>query len=111
VSCAAALANIDIIEREGLLERARSMGGRLENGLRAIADDGGFADLRGDTAIFGAAMREDQNAMAVRDAMLSAGVITRAIGAETVTFCPPLVTTDEQIDRICDVFAATLAST
>jgi adenosylmethionine-8-amino-7-oxononanoate aminotransferase len=48
--------------------------------------------------------------MKVRDAMLAAGVITRAIGTDTITFCPPLVTTDEQIDRICDVFASTLAT-
>ena len=43
--------------------------------------------------------------MATRDAMLSNGVITRAIGADTLTFCPPLVTTDAQIDRIVDTLA------
>ena len=41
--------------------------------------------------------------MAIRDRMLAAGVITRAIGADTLTFCPPLVITDDQIDRIVDV--------
>jgi adenosylmethionine-8-amino-7-oxononanoate aminotransferase len=107
-ACAAGLANLDIIEREGLVERARHVGGRLEDGLRAIHADGGFAALRGDTAIFGAAMHADVDAMAVRDAMLDLGVIVRAIGAETVTFCPPLVITDDQVDRICDAFAAAL---
>ena len=43
--------------------------------------------------------------MHVRDAMISAGVITRAIGTDTITFCPPFVTTDNQIDTIIDVFA------
>ena len=43
--------------------------------------------------------------MAVRDRMLAAGVITRAIGTDTLTFCPPLVITDEQIDRIVDTLA------
>ena len=33
------------------------------------------------------------------------GVIARAINADTMTFCPPLVATDEQIDRIVDVFS------
>ena len=28
------------------------------------------------------------------------------IGTETVTFCPPLVTTDAQVDRIIDAIAA-----
>jgi adenosylmethionine-8-amino-7-oxononanoate aminotransferase len=43
--------------------------------------------------------------MAIRDRMLADGVITRAIGADTLTFCPPLVITDEQVDRIVDVLA------
>jgi adenosylmethionine-8-amino-7-oxononanoate aminotransferase len=43
--------------------------------------------------------------VALRDAMLRGGVITRAINADTLTFCPPLVITDEQIDRIVDTLA------
>ena len=31
-------------------------------------------------------------------------VITRAVGTDTNTFCPPLVVTDEQIDRIVDTY-------
>jgi adenosylmethionine-8-amino-7-oxononanoate aminotransferase len=107
-ACAAALANLDIIEREGLLDAVVKMGGRLEAGLRSLADDDAFDHLRGEVAIFGAAMRPDQNAMAVRDRMLESGVVTRAIGTETVTFCPPFVTTDDQVDRIVDALAAAL---
>ena len=33
-------------------------------------------------------------------------MITRAVGTDTNTFCPPLVITDEQIDRIVDTLAA-----
>ena len=35
-------------------------------------------------------------------------MITRAIGADTLTFCPPLVITDEQIDRVVDALAASV---
>ncbi len=108
-ACAAALANIDIIEREGLLQRVQQVGERLEHGLRALESDGAFAHLRGEVAIFGAALRDDQNAMAIRDHMLQLGVVTRAIGTDTITFCPPFVTTDDQVDRIVDAFAAALA--
>ncbi|MGB0111909.1 MAG: aminotransferase class III-fold pyridoxal phosphate-dependent enzyme [Ilumatobacteraceae bacterium] len=110
-ACAAALVNIDIIEREGLLGEVTRMGARLEAGLRALETDGAIDHLRGEVAIFGAALHGNQNAMAVRDRMLELGVITRAIGAETLTFCPPFVTTDEQVDRIVDVTAAALAET
>ncbi len=42
--------------------------------------------------------------------MAERGVITRAIGADTVTFCPPLVVTDQQIDRIVDALAASVGA-
>jgi adenosylmethionine-8-amino-7-oxononanoate aminotransferase len=50
-------------------------------------------------------MREGQDAVKVRDRMLELGVITRAIGDHSCTFCPPLVISDEQIDRIIDAVA------
>jgi adenosylmethionine-8-amino-7-oxononanoate aminotransferase len=109
-ACAGALANIAIIEREGLLDAVVKMGSRLESGLRSLQADGAFHQLRGEVAIFGAALRPDQNAMAVRDRMLELGVVTRAIGTETVTFCPPFVTTDAQVDRIIDALATALSS-
>ncbi|MEO1058102.1 MAG: aminotransferase class III-fold pyridoxal phosphate-dependent enzyme, partial [Actinomycetota bacterium] len=109
-SCAAALANINIIEREGLLDRARHVGGRLEAGLHALVGEG-LDHVRGDTAVFGAALDDAHHATTVRDALLDRGVIARAIGDNTVTFCPPLVITDEQIDRVIDGFADALAST
>jgi adenosylmethionine-8-amino-7-oxononanoate aminotransferase len=36
-------------------------------------------------------------------------VITRAIGTDTLTFCPPLVATESQIGRIVDGLAAALS--
>ena len=107
-ACVAALANLDIIEREGLLDSVVKMGQRLGSGLRSIEADGAFDHLRGDVAVFAAGLRPDQNAMAVRDRMLELGVITRAIGTDTITFCPPFVTTDEQVDRIVDALATAL---
>ena len=40
--------------------------------------------------------------------MLELGVITRAVGTDTNTFCPPFVTSDAQIDRIVDSIATAL---
>jgi adenosylmethionine-8-amino-7-oxononanoate aminotransferase len=55
--------------------------------------------------MWAAGLRPDQNALAMRDAMLAGGVITRAINTDTLTFCPPLVITDAQIDRLVDAVA------
>ena len=109
-ACAAALTNIEIIEREGLLHEVTGLGARLEIGLRALEADGAVDHVRGDVAIFGVHLHEHDDAMAIRDRMLELGVITRAIGTETITFCPPFVTTDTQIDRIVDALATALAT-
>jgi len=103
--CAAALANIDIIEREGLLERARAIGARLSAGLSAIADDGQVAAVRGRGAVWAVGLHEHQSAVAVRDRMLELGVITRAIAEPSNTVCPPLVMTAEEVDRVVDALA------
>jgi putrescine aminotransferase len=104
-ACAAALANLDILEGEQLLDAAKRIGARLGDGLRALAADGAIDHARGEVAVWAAGLRPDQSAMAIRDEMLRNGVITRAIGETSLTFCPPLVTTDEQVDRIVDVLA------
>jgi adenosylmethionine-8-amino-7-oxononanoate aminotransferase len=109
-ACAAAMTNIDIIRREGLVERAAKIGDRLGAGLRALADDGLIAGVRGEGAMWAAAMHPDQDATVLRERALADGVIVRPISTHSLTFCPPLVTTDEQVDRIVDVIAAAAAS-
>ena len=108
--CAAALKNIDIIEREGLVERALHVGQRLGSGLRALAADGVIDHARGEGAVWAAGLKPDQNATAIRDVMLANGGIVRALNADTNTFCPPLVISDDQIDRLLDIFATAASS-
>ncbi|NMD25658.1 MAG: aminotransferase class III-fold pyridoxal phosphate-dependent enzyme, partial [Actinobacteria bacterium] len=103
--CAAGLQNLAIIEREGLVARALHVGDRLSTGLQALADDGSIDHVRGLGAMWAAGLRPDQKAMAVRDAMFDRGVVCRALNADSLLFCPPLVTTDEQVDRIVDAVA------
>ena len=94
---------------EALLARAEPLGKRLAAGLESLAADGVIDHVRGTGAVWAAGLRPDQDAVAIRDAMLAGGVVTRAIGTDTCTFCPPLVTTDEQIDRIVDTLATAAA--
>jgi adenosylmethionine-8-amino-7-oxononanoate aminotransferase len=108
-ACAAGVVNLDIIEREGLIDEAKRVGARLGDGLLALAADGVIDHARGDGAVWAAGLRADQDAMKVRDRMLEHGVITRAIGTDTCTFCPPFVTTDAQVDRIVDTLATACA--
>ena len=107
-ACAAALKNIEILEREDLLARAVHIGKRLSSGLQSLADDGLIASVRGDGAVWAASHHPHRDPMVIRDKMLDLGVITRAIGADANTFCPPLVTSDSQIDQIVDTLATVL---
>ena len=102
--CAAGLKNLEIMERENLLQRATEIGARLSAGLKALAADGAIDHARGDGAVWAAGMRPDQNAMTTRDAMLKGGAIVRALNADSVIFCPTLAMTDPQVDRLVDIF-------
>jgi adenosylmethionine-8-amino-7-oxononanoate aminotransferase len=104
-ACAAGLANLAIMEREGLVERAKHVGARLGDGLQALADDGLIGGARGEGAMWAAAMKPGQDAAAMRDRVFAQGVIVRPIADHTLTMCPPLVVTDEQVDRIVDAIA------
>ncbi|MEO5724358.1 MAG: aminotransferase class III-fold pyridoxal phosphate-dependent enzyme [Ilumatobacteraceae bacterium] len=104
-ACAAALCNLGIMRAEDLVNRAAHVGERLASGLQALASDGVIDHARGEGAMWAAGLRTDQNAVVLRDRMLAAGVITRAINTDALTFCPPLVITDAEIDRIIDTLA------
>lgn len=109
VACAAGLTNLAIMRREGLVERALHVGAQLSAGLKSLAADGVIDHARGEGAMWAAGLKPDQNAMAIRDQMLGRGVICRAINTDTLTFCPPLVITDEQVGRIVDAVATCAA--
>ena len=104
--CAAAMKNLEIIERDGLIERAKHVGKRLSEGLHSLASDGVIDSVRGAGAIWAAGLKPDQNCVTIRDNMIKRGVIARSINADTNAFCPPFVITDQQIDKLLDVFAA-----
>lgn len=103
-ACAAALACIEATEEEGLLERATVLGARLEKGLQALADDGLYAELRGDGFVWALKTHEGQAPVDVRWRALEKGVIVRPM-ADCIGFCPPLVCTEEQVDQMVDVAA------
>jgi adenosylmethionine-8-amino-7-oxononanoate aminotransferase len=107
--CAAALKNLEIIERENLVARAAAMGTRFEDGLKALTADNTLTGYRGVGAIWAGKLPDSLDATVVRDTMIQQGVIARAIPG-VIAFCPPLVATDEQIDRMLDTLASVVLS-
>lgn len=103
----AAITNLDVIEREGLLARAVKVGARLADGLKSLAADGTVAEARGEVAVWAVRLSDGVDSVAVRDAMLRRGAIGRALPS-TITFCPPLVITDGQVDHLIDSLDAAI---
>jgi adenosylmethionine-8-amino-7-oxononanoate aminotransferase len=107
--CAAALKNLEIMEREQLLSRAAHIGELFEKGFSALTADGVITGYRGAGAIWAAILPDTIDATAVRDAMIKKGVIARSI-PNVIAVCPPLVITDEEINTVLDVFAEVVGS-
>ncbi|MBH01544.1 MAG: aspartate aminotransferase family protein [Acidimicrobiaceae bacterium] len=103
---AAAIANINIIEDEGLVQRAEIIGDKLSGGLKALEKDGIFSEVRGVGAIWAAQVTDasTEQGLVIRDKMTEMGVICRAING-ALAFCPPLVIEENDIDLIIDTAA------
>jgi adenosylmethionine-8-amino-7-oxononanoate aminotransferase len=104
-SCAAGIANLQIMTDEGLDQRANHVGEKLQEGLRALAADGHIESWRGMGAVYAAELGRDS--IPVRNAILEEGVIVRPIGT-CLAICPPLVITDDEIGRVIDTMANAL---
>ncbi len=107
-SCAAAVANIDLIDTEGLLARATEIGAQFEAGLKALADDGTIESYRGDGAVWAAELGYDT--MAVWNGLLDRGVIVRSMGT-ALGICPPLVVSSAEVETVLDAISDAVAST
>jgi adenosylmethionine-8-amino-7-oxononanoate aminotransferase len=107
-ACAAGVANIGVIESEGLVDRASEIGERMEEGFLALQGDGMIDSYRGLGGIWACDLGRD--ATEAKEAFLKRGVITRSIG-NALAFCPPLIITDDEIgqlfDRLDDALRAT----
>jgi PLP-dependent transaminase len=101
VGAAVALANLEIIERERLLERAVETGSRMLERLQPAADVAGVAEVRGVGLMLGVELEEGLDAAPVAAGALSRGVVVRASG-QKIVMSPPLVIEPEQADRVVD---------
>ena len=112
--CAAALANLDIMEREGLLERGNELEGEMAAALAPLADHALVGEIRAGIGALGAvafsrdALGEAPDlAQRTFAAARERGVLVRGL-ADAVALSPPLVITREQVDRAAEVIGDAL---
>ncbi len=110
VPCAGALAVLDAIEDEGLLENARTQGARLAAGLDgALAGAGLPGRSRGRGLLLGAPVGPDVTASAVVRALLARGFLATEAGGQTVRCSPPLTVDPASVDTFVQAFGEALA--
>lgn len=96
VVCAAALAVLDVIERDGLLDAATALGARLADGVRALHHPL-VGEVRGVGLWLGIVLTEPVAAGA-EAAAREAGFLVNAAAPDVLRLAPPLVVTTEQLD-------------
>jgi acetylornithine aminotransferase len=96
VSCAAALAVLDTIESDGLLERAESLGKALSAGITGLGHPL-VATVRGAGLMLGIVLTAPV-AAEVETAAREHGFLVNAVAPDVVRLVPPLVLTDAQAD-------------
>jgi 4-aminobutyrate aminotransferase len=119
VSCAAALANIDVLQDEGLVENSAERGGQLLDGLRELQEKQPLiGDVRGKGLMIGIELVKDRAtkapaadaAKAARNKLRERGILIGAGGAygNVLRLQPPLCISAEACARVADEVAAAL---
>jgi acetylornithine aminotransferase len=107
IAAAAALAVLDTIRDEGLLERAKEIEHRFTAGIEALGHPG-ISGVRGQGALLGVVLTAPV-AAALEAQLRAAGFLTNGVAADVVRLAPPLVVTDAQIDAFITALPAALA--
>jgi 4-aminobutyrate aminotransferase-like enzyme len=104
---------LEIIERDGLLESARSLGEYLASSLRALANPH-ITEIRAIGLMIGVQLSGHfpkstrPPALEVVTRAMSAGLLVIPAGETVVRFLPPLNVTRQEIDEAVAIFSETL---
>ena len=97
VSCAAALAVIDTIESQGLLDHVSLMGAHLSESIVALRHDN-IAGVRG-VGLLQAVVLQGVTGSAVEAAARAKGFLVNAVAPDAIRLAPPLVITQVELDE------------
>jgi putrescine aminotransferase len=107
--CAAAMANLDIIERERLVERVRSLEDTLDRVLRPLASHDLVQDVRAGIGLLaGVQLSSADAAEQVAVQCIEDGVLMRVITDATLQISPPFVVSEDDLAFMADVIRSAL---
>ena len=101
LACAAALATLDAIEGEKLLDNARMRGEAIRSGLRAaLAGVHGVVDIRGEGMMIG--LELDRPCAELVAVARDAGVLINVTADTVIRLVPPLIYGEAEVDALVD---------
>ena len=102
VLCAAALATIQTIKNEGLLQNARDMGAKFMLGLQALVDKyEHLKEVRGAGLMIGLVL--DKPAKELEAKLMEIGLISLATTEKVLRFLPPLNVKQSEVDEALEI--------
>ena len=120
--CAAGIANLEIVEREHLVERCAELGPHLQDGLATLLAHPIVGDVRGVGLVAGLEFVKDKGtrewfaaaqgaAAKVRDEAFARGVFVRLLGGgHVLAVAPPFIISKQQIDTVVSVLDESIAT-
>jgi predicted acetylornithine/succinylornithine family transaminase len=103
----AALATLDVMEAHDVPTRAAHAGARLRAGLDALPE---VAAVRGWGLLLAAELAAGLDAAVVARRCLDAGLVLNAVTPTALRLTPPLLVSDDEIDRAVAILGAVLAA-
>jgi adenosylmethionine-8-amino-7-oxononanoate aminotransferase len=121
VSTATGLKNVEIIERENLVENSAEVGAYLLEGLRSLSDHPSVGDVRGLGLMCAIEFVRDKKtkerfeekegyASRVMAYAMEQGLILRQV-EDIIEFCPPLIITKAEVDEMIKITEAAVSQT
>jgi len=123
ISCAAALAVLDVVDEERLMERAQSMGERVRCRLQSFESNGelrpiAFVRGMGSMLAFDLVQSRTDRAPDGAAAKVVAGralerglvILTCGVFGETIRLLPPLTASDDLVDEGLDILGSALSA-
>ncbi|MET8679752.1 acetylornithine transaminase [Streptomyces sp. NPDC004647] len=96
VACAAALAVLDTLQADGILDRVKRTGERLRSGIEALGHPL-VGEVRGAGLLLGIVLTQSA-APDVQRAAQEAGFLVNAVAPGVVRLAPPLIVGDDEVD-------------
>ncbi|MBM4277499.1 MAG: acetylornithine/succinylornithine family transaminase [Deltaproteobacteria bacterium] len=97
LACAAALASLEVIERENLPEKAKTLGEYFLGELRSIKSEK-IREVRGLGLMLGIELKEKAGPYVQK--LMESGVIVLLAGPTVIRLLPPLIITREEVDVV-----------